>query len=66
MHDGSLPTLEAVVDQYSRGGRGHPSTDPQIQPLNLSEADKADLIGFLRSLTDDTFLADPRFSPPRL
>jgi cytochrome c peroxidase len=63
MHDGSLPTLEAVVDQYSRGGRGHPSTDPQIQPLNLSEADKADLIAFLRALTDDAFLADPRLRP---
>ena len=64
MHDGSVPTLEAVVDQYNRGGRGHPSADPQIAPLSLDEAAKADLLAFLRSLTDDAFLIDPRFGAP--
>jgi cytochrome c peroxidase len=61
MHDGSVPTLEAVVEQYAQGGRGHPSTDPQIAPLSLSAADKAELIAFLRALTDDQFLSDPRY-----
>jgi cytochrome c peroxidase len=64
MHDGSVPTLEAVIEQYARGGRGDPSTDPQIAPLSLTAADKDDLLAFLQSLTDDGFLADPRFSPP--
>jgi cytochrome c peroxidase len=64
MHDGSLPTLEAVVDQYDRGGRGHASTDPQIQALALTEAEKADLLAFLRALSDQAFLTDARFAAP--
>jgi cytochrome c peroxidase len=63
MHDGSLDTLEAVVDQYDRGGGGHPSTDPQVHPLGLSSADKGDLLAFLRALTDPRFLEDPRYRP---
>lgn len=63
MHDGSLATLREVVDFYSRGGQGHPNTDPTIQPLNLSEQEKADLIAFLGALTDEGFVKDPRFAP---
>jgi cytochrome c peroxidase len=63
MHDGSLPTLESVVEQYSRGGRGHPSTDAQIEPLTLNAEEKADLVAFLRTFTDQTFLRDSRFRP---
>jgi cytochrome c peroxidase len=64
MHDGSLPTLEAVIDHYDRGGGGHPSTDPQIVRLGLTDDEKADLVAFLRSFTDERFLGDPRFGPP--
>jgi cytochrome c peroxidase len=63
MHDGSLPTLEAIVEQYDRGGNGDPTTDPQIVPLALTLEDKADLLAFLRSLTDPEFVTDPRFRP---
>ncbi|WP_437718156.1 cytochrome c peroxidase [Sorangium sp. So ce448] len=63
MHDGSLATLEEVVDQYDRGGLGHSSTDPQIEELGLSPDEKADLVAFLRSLTDAAFLDDPRYRP---
>ncbi len=63
MHDGSLPTLEAVIEQYDRGGSGDPSTDPQIVPLALTQEDKADLLAFLRSLTDPEFVTDARFRP---
>jgi cytochrome c peroxidase len=63
MHDGSLATLEAVVDQYARGGRGGPNMDALIAPLELSADEKADLIAFLRALTDETFLRDPRYRP---
>ncbi|WP_437626683.1 cytochrome-c peroxidase [Sorangium sp. So ce1151] len=63
MHDGSLATLEEVVDHYDRGGLGHFSTDPQIDELGLSPDEKADLAAFLRSLTDRAFLADPRYRP---
>lgn len=61
MHDGSVATLEEVVEHYARGGRGHPSTDVQIEPLDLTAAEKADLVAFLRALTDPAFLEHPRF-----
>jgi cytochrome c peroxidase len=64
LHDGSLPTLEAVIDQYDRGGRGHASTDPQIHVLGLTAAEKADMLAFLRALTDEAFLTDARFAAP--
>jgi cytochrome c peroxidase len=63
MHDGSLQTLEEVVDRYDQGGLGDPSTDPQIVPLHLTVGEKADLVAFLNSLSDDAFLRDSRFRP---
>jgi cytochrome c peroxidase len=51
MHDGSLKTLENVVDFYSAGGRANPSLDPQIRKLDLSPSEKRELVAFLRSLT---------------
>jgi cytochrome c peroxidase len=63
MHDGSLPTLEAVIEQYSAGGRGDRTTDPLIKPLSLTEEEKADLLEFMRSFTDDALLRDARFAP---
>jgi cytochrome c peroxidase len=61
MHDGSVATLEEVVEQYARGGRGDPHTDAVIAPLALTGEEKADLLAFLRALTDERFLSDPRF-----
>jgi cytochrome c peroxidase len=63
MHDGSVPTLEAVIDQYDRGGNGDPTTDPQIEALSLTAEEKAELLAFLRSLTDLDFSTDPRLRP---
>jgi cytochrome c peroxidase len=51
MHDGSLPTLEAVVRFYDRGGVANPLLDPLIRPLGLGEAEIGDLVAFLESLT---------------
>jgi cytochrome c peroxidase len=51
MHDGSLPTLEAVIDLYDRGGIDRPSRAEEIHPLGLSVEEKADLIAFLGTLT---------------
>jgi cytochrome c peroxidase len=51
MHDGSLPTLEAVVSFYSDGGRPNPSLDPDIRPLRLTVDEKRDLVAFLTSLS---------------
>ena len=50
MHDGSLPTLEAVVDFYDRGGGDLGEKDARIAPLGLSADEKKALAAFLRSL----------------
>ena len=63
MHDGSLATLSDVIERYARGGRGDPTTDPQIIPLSLTDENKADLLAFLDALTDERFLTDPRYQP---
>src|SRR5262245_22525710 len=51
MHDGSLRTLQAVVDFYSDGGRSNPAQDPEIRPLRLTSAEKRALVAFLKSLS---------------
>lgn len=51
MHDGSIPTLEAVVDLYNRGGINRPSRSELISPLKLTKDEKADLVAFLHTLT---------------
>ena len=51
MHDGSLRTLEDVVDFYSDGGRQNPWLDPRIRVLRLSVEEKGAVVAFLRSLT---------------
>jgi cytochrome c peroxidase len=51
MHDGSVPTLEAVIDLYDRGGIDRPSRSNLIHRLGLKPDEKADLIAFLRTLT---------------
>jgi len=63
MHDGSVPTLEAVIEQYDQGGRGDPTTDPLIKPMSLTSDEKADLLEFLNSFTDPSLLEDARFAP---
>ncbi len=67
MHDGSIQTLEAVLDHYAQGGRaGHnnPSKDPLLTGFALSPQDRKNLIEFLKTLTDEEVLRDPRFSNP--
>jgi hypothetical protein len=76
MHDGSIATLEGVIDHYAAGGRtisageykGVGSASPQksafVKGFKLTAREKRDLIAFLRSLTDEKFLRDPRFGNP--
>ncbi len=67
MHDGSLHSLGQVIDHYSAGGlrgAGHPLKSELMRGFEISEAERADLIAFLRSLTDREFLGDPRFADP--
>lgn len=50
MHNGRLMTIRQVVEHYDRGGSAPPGLQAEIRPLGLSEAEKDDLIAFLRSL----------------
>jgi cytochrome c peroxidase len=51
LHDGSLATLEDVIDFYSDGGRPNPSLDSEVRPRNFTPDEKRALAAFLRSLT---------------
>jgi cytochrome c peroxidase len=76
MHDGSIATLDAVLDHYAAGGRTvsvgsrrgvgrqNPLKSSFISGFSLTAEERADLLAFLRSLTDAQFLSDPRFSDP--
>jgi cytochrome c peroxidase len=66
MHDGSIADLRGVIAHYANAGRApdHPMKDGMIQGFKASEAEIADLIAFLESLTDQGFLTDPRLSDP--
>jgi cytochrome c peroxidase len=50
MHDGSIATLEEVVEFYDRGGNPNPGLDREIRPLQLTADEKRSLVSFLRSL----------------
>jgi len=63
MHDGSLPTLEAVIAHYNQGGSNHPNKSPLISPLQLDEQEQKDLVAFLHMLTDTNFIENPAFAP---
>lgn len=68
MHDGSFGSLEDVIRFYAAGGRGAGRADPnkseRITGFELDETGVADLVAFLRALTDEEFLRDPRFASP--
>ena len=55
MHDGSLATLEDVIEFYDAGGRPNPNLSPFIRPLFLSDYEKAALVLFLQTLTDQQY-----------
>ena len=76
MHDGSVATLEEAVAIMAGGGRNitsgpragdgraNPHKSPLVRDRGLSAQDRADIVAFLKTLTDETFLSDPAFSDP--
>lgn len=76
MHDGSLATLNDVIDFYAAGGRvltdgpragdgrAHPAKNPFIKGFTLTPQERQDLLDFLASLTDEKFLNNPEFAAP--
>jgi cytochrome c peroxidase len=53
MHDGSLKTLEEVVDFYDKGGIPNKNLDKSIRKLNLTDGEKKDLVAFLKALNGE-------------
>jgi cytochrome c peroxidase len=51
MHDGSIKTLDEVVDFYSKGGRRNPYLDPRVRPLGLTSGEKTALVAFMQALS---------------
>jgi cytochrome c peroxidase len=76
MHDGSIATLDEVIDFYSMGGRNisegplagdgrrNPFKSNFISGFSITQQEREDLKNFLESLSDPTFVTDPRFSDP--
>lgn len=76
MHDGRFNTLEEVIDHYNEGIQNHPSLDWRLQKfdelsgtqqpikLHLDELEKMALVSFLKTLTDEDYRNDVRFSNP--
>ena len=64
MHDGSIATLDEVIDHYQSGGKNHPNKSEKLQAFELSKREKKDLINFLKCLTDNTFITNPDFASP--
>ena len=67
MHDGRFGTLEAVLEHYATGVNASPTLDPVLQKdgkigISISAAEKLQLIAFLKTLTDNQYLSDKRFS----
>jgi len=53
MHDGSLATLEEVIEFYDRGGEPNSNLSPEIQRLGLTSGEKSDLLAFLKALSGE-------------
>lgn len=67
MHDGRFYTLDAVLDHYDSGVTQTQNLDPSLQHtgalgIPLSSSEKAQLIAFLKTLTDNEFLSNPKFA----
>jgi cytochrome c peroxidase len=62
MHDGSMSSLDEVLDHYARGGHRNPRQDARIRPFALTSTERADLLAFLNCLTDREFVENPQYS----
>lgn len=62
MHDGSVKTLEEVVEHYNKGGNPNPTLDKDIKKLNLTDTEKADVVAFMKALTG----SGPKIALPTL
>jgi len=63
MHNGSIQTLEQVINHFSSGGISHVNQSELVVPLDLTVSEKDQLLAFLKSLTDVDFLINPDLAP---
>jgi cytochrome c peroxidase len=63
MHDGRFQTLDEVLDHYSSGGKMAPNKDPLIYSTNFTSLERRALKAFINTLTDSTFITNPKFRP---
>lgn len=71
MHDGRFATLEQVVEHYNSGIKAHPTLSPALKDgngnpvqLNLTTSQKAALVAFLKTLTDNSVSTETKWSNP--
>jgi cytochrome c peroxidase len=76
MHDGSIATLDGVLDHYAAGGRtikdgphagvgrDNPLKSSFVPGFEMTPHERADIIAFLTSMTDEQFLTNPKYSDP--
>ncbi|GAA4460709.1 cytochrome c peroxidase [Nemorincola caseinilytica] len=65
MHDGRIKTLEDVVEHYRTGVAASPTTDAAVAGgINMTDQDKKDIVSFLKTLTDSTFISSKLFAEP--
>lgn len=67
MHDGRFTTLEQVIDHYRNGVKDSPTLDPVLKQngsvgISLTDTEKGQVVAFLKTLTDDTFINNRAFS----
>lgn len=64
MHDGSIHTLEEVVEHYNKGGNANPHLSPKVRKLDLSKDEIAALVAFMKSLDGEGYLdTEPKVFP---
>lgn len=71
MHDGRFASLEEVIEHYNSGIQDHPRLSPALTDangnpiqLNLSDAEKAALLAFLKTLSDTSVAEEEKWSNP--
>ncbi len=66
MHDGSQETLEEVMEHYNKGGNANPSLDTDMEKLDLTDQEIADVVAFMEALTGEMKKVElPTFPPDR-
>lgn len=64
MHNGSIKTIEEMMNHYNGGGKYSPNKDPLIQQIKLNPIQKQQVIEFLKTFDDTTFMNNPAYKNP--